>query len=580
MQYALKLGAAAACAAAIVLTGCGGGSDSSSGHASRGGTVTVMDVAGGIDSLDPGYWYYQEDNTEMAQPAQRALYGWPPAARTPVPDLASDMPRLSDGGKKLTISLKRGIHYSPPLQRREVQADDLRYAIERCFKPAVGNGYANVYYSDLVGASAFQTGKAQTITGIATPDSHTLVLRTTKPVGVLATANALTMPCTIPIPRSYAAKYDHGSVFHYGEHQVFTGPYMIQGAGSGTVPKSGYLPERLLVLVRNPSWDPKTDFRHAYFDKIIAKGGNDVSVASRAILAGQSMVSGDYAAPPTAVLKTALQSSRRKQLTIKPSQSIRYIAFNTTVKPLDNVNLRRAIIAATNKVALRTTRGGPAIGVIATHMIPPQMPGFQAAGGTGATVDFEQHPGGDLALAMKYMRAAGYPSGKYTGAPLLMVADAQDPAAKTAEAFRAQLAALGIRTQYHEAPHTTMLTKFCTVPKAAVAICPSMGWGKDFYDSQSIMGPLFDGRNIVPSGNTNSAQVNDPAMNAALARTAQVADPAARAQAYAALDRQATSQAFYDPWLWDNQVELASANVRVVWNDFNDAIDLTASSLK
>ena len=100
---------------------------------------------------------------------------------------------------------------------------------------------------------------------------------------------------------------------------------------------------------------------------------------------------------PAAVAVSVLS----KQLTIKPSQSIRYIAFNTRVKPLDNVNMRRAIIAATNKVALRTTRGGPAIGVIATHMIPPQMPGFQAAGGTGATVDFEQHPGGDLALAMK-----------------------------------------------------------------------------------------------------------------------------------------------------------------------------------
>jgi peptide/nickel transport system substrate-binding protein len=181
---------------------------------------------------------------------------------------------------------------------------------------------------------------------------------------------------------------------------------------------------------------------------------------------------------------------------------------------------------------------------------------------------------------MKYMRAAGYPSGKYTGAPLLMVADAQDPAAKTAEAFRAQLAALGIRTQYHEAPHTTMLTKFCTVPKAAVAICPSMGWGKDFYDSQSIMDPLFNGRNIVAVGNTNLAQVNDPEINATLDRTAALADPAARAKAYADLDRKATAQALYNPWLWDNQVQLGSANVHVVWNNDNDAIDLTASSLK
>src|SRR3954469_13153607 len=115
MQDWLKPTLAAGCVAIAILSGCG---SSSSTTASRGGTVTVMDVAGGIDSLDPGYWYYQEDNTEMAQPAQRALYGWPPAARKPVPDLASGMPRLSDGGKTLTIPLKSGIHYSPPLQRR------------------------------------------------------------------------------------------------------------------------------------------------------------------------------------------------------------------------------------------------------------------------------------------------------------------------------------------------------------------------------------------------------------------------------------------------------------------------------
>src|SRR6185295_20081558 len=106
-----------------------------------------------------------------------------------------------------------------------------------------------------------------------------------KPVGVLTFANggALGMPCTIPVPKAYAQKYDQGKTSTYGEHQVFTGPYMIEGAGSGTVPQSGYQPGKLISLVRNPSWDKATDFKPAYFDKIIIKNGGDVAVTSRQV---------------------------------------------------------------------------------------------------------------------------------------------------------------------------------------------------------------------------------------------------------------------------------------------------------
>ena len=48
---------------------------------------------------------------------------------------------------------------------------------------------------------------------------------------------------------------------------------------------------------------------------------------------------------------------------------------------------------------------------------------------------------------MEYMKKAGYPSGKYTGPPLLMVGDNQPPASKTGEAFQAQLEKLGFKLQ-------------------------------------------------------------------------------------------------------------------------------------
>jgi peptide/nickel transport system substrate-binding protein len=570
--------------AALVASGCGGSdkSSSSSSKGKTGGEVTILDAAGGVDSLDPGYWYYQTDYSDLAQTTQRQLYGWPPEATSPEPDLATDMPTVSNGGKTITIKLKSGIKYSPPHQTRTVKSADIKYALERCFMPSVGNGYANAYYSDIVGVKAFTGGKAKEITGIKTPDDSTITITTNKPSGIIATGQALALPCTTPVPKEIAAQYDAKKTSTYGEHQAFTGPYMIEGTDkTGTVPKTSYSPGKIMKLVRNPSWDKGSDFRPANFDRITFKGGNDITVASRTILQGQSMMSGDYAAPPTPVLKQAL-SRYKDQLNIAPSQGIRFIALNSTVKPLDNINVRKAITAATDRDALRRTRGGETLGPIANHLIPPEMPGFEEAGGLQGDPanDFLANPQGDLNLAKEYMKKAGYKDGLYHGPPILVISDNQPPASNTGEAFQSQITKLGFKLNFRAVPHVNVISKFCGTPKAQVAICPTLGWGKDFFDSQSMLDPILNGRNIVPVGNTNTAQANDPKLNAAMNKASTLTDATARAKAWAAIDKQATAEAFYIPWLWDNQINFASANVNGVKNKFNSSWDLTFSSLK
>jgi peptide/nickel transport system substrate-binding protein len=576
----------------IVIAGCGGSSSSSSSSSTtsstagkNGGAVTVLDIAGGVDSLDPGYWYYQADYTELYQPTQRALYGWRPQDTSiPQPDLATSQPILSNGDKTLTFHIRPGVHYSAPLASRTVAAADIKYAMERCFAASVGNGYAFSYFSNIVGAPSKPTPTVSNISGIQAPNASTLIIKTTVPVGVLTVPNALALPCTVPVPQDYAAKYDKGAQSTYGMHQVFTGPYMISGAGTGTVPSSGYQTGKLLALVRNPSWVGSTDpIRPAHFNTITFKGGNDITVASQQILSGQSLMSGDFAAPPPSILKQGLTSSQRSQFQIAPSDGNRFMSLNTTIKPLNNVNFRRAIAAVTNRNALRLTRGGPAIGIIATHFIPPQMPGFQQAGGTAGNPadDFYANPNGNLALAESYMKKAGYPSGQYTGPPLLTIADNQPPASNTAQAVQSQLAQLGIKLTFREVPRATLLSKYCEVPKAMVAICPTFGWGKDFFDSQSMITPVFYGPNIVPTGNSNLSQVNDPTLNKQMQAAEQLTDPAQRATAWANLDKEITSQVYVVMYLWDNEVGFHSTNVNGVQWPFNgNDWDLTASSLK
>src|SRR3954451_13007164 len=232
----LKIFIAVIASLALGITVAACGSDNGGGgEASSGGTAKILEVAGGIDSLDPGYWYYQTDYTNGFQTTQRALYGWKPDETKPTPDVASDLPKVSNGGKTVTISLKDNIKYSPcagcGLKSPTVQAADVKYAIERCFLPQVGNGYANLYYDDIVGVDGFKSGKAKEISGITTPDAKTLVIKTSEPNGVVASGYALGMPCTVPVPKAYAQKYDQGKQSTYGEHQVFTGPYMFTNNG-------------------------------------------------------------------------------------------------------------------------------------------------------------------------------------------------------------------------------------------------------------------------------------------------------------------------------------------------------------
>jgi peptide/nickel transport system substrate-binding protein len=570
---------------ALLVAGCGGSDNKSSSSGGKAATTTTGGKQGGhldvlslsdVDSLDPGYWYYQYDYQALGEPTQRGLYGWEANKETPTPDLASGQPQVTDGGKTVTIKIRPGLKYSPGPVKRTIKADDFKYALERCFNPVVGNGYVNSYFGFLSGLDAYKSGKAKEISGITAPDDNTLVLKFDKPQG--AALQALALPCSVPVPREYAKQYDSGKLSTYGQHQVFTGPYMIKGAESGNV-KGGYVPGKKIELVRNPNWDKKSDFRPAYLDTITFLGGNDISVASRKILTGSGMISGDFAAPPTAVFKQAL-TSRKDQVAIIPAGSNRYIALNSKKPPFDNPDVRKAVVAATNRNALIQTRGGPTIGKPATHLIPPGMGGFEEAGGFGSKYDFYKNPNGDPAVAAKYMKAAGFSSGKYNGPEILMVGDDQPPASKTGEAFLNVLKSLGFNVRYRQVPHDVMYSKFCQVPKNEPNICPNVGWGKDFFDAESMINPTFNGKNIVPSGNVNYPQLNDPEINKMMVAAQQLTDQAERDKAWAAIDDKITAGAYVVMWIWDNDVNIRSKNVNGVQNKFNASWDVTYTSLK
>jgi peptide/nickel transport system substrate-binding protein len=544
----------------------------------KGGTLHVMSN-GDVDFVDPGAAYYQFSYI-MTYATQRPLYSYKPSdAAKAVPDFAASQPVVSNGGKTITIKIRPGVHFSPPVNR-EATAADVKYAIERGYNPHVANGYVGAYFGSVIGAKGATGGN---ISGIQTPNKDTIVFQLDKPEASTV-IGALSLPISAPVPKEYASKYDAMKTPNqYGFHQVATGPYMIQNNAAGNT--VGYTPGRKILLVRNPNWNASTDYRKAYVNQIeFDEGNTDAIGTSRSILSGSGMVNGqaDFNPPPQ-ILKQLSTGSQANQLTIGPQTGrVRYVAMNTTIKPFDNVNVRRAVAAAMNRTAMRQQMGGPVAGEIPTHFLPATIPGYAQAGGAkGPGYDFLAHPSGDLALAHSYMKKAGYPSGKYTGGgTFTMVSDNTSPTKDAAQVAEQAFTALGFHIKLVQVTHDSMYTKFCNVPAQKVAICPSVGWQKDFPDPASMLEPTFKGSNILPTNNSNWPQFNDSAVNSAMDAADPLTNPAQRAAAFGKIDRMITDQVPGVPWLWDKTTGIRSQNVNGVINDFNASWDLSFTSLK
>ena|SRR5215211_326824 len=579
--------ATALLALTVVLAACGGGDDdggggggaSSTGEGGKkGGKLTVLNV-GDFEYADPGAAYYQFDYM-VHYATQRPLYYYRPDQTTqpPTPDLAKGPWKISNGGKRITIELKRGVKFSPPVNR-EVKAADVKYALERAFTENVPNGYVSTYMGDITGAPE-EPGKYQEIDGIKAVDDYTLQLDLDEPTAAV-TAAAFVLPASAPVPKEYAEKFDKKSPSEYAENQIATGPYMLKNNSSGKVSGIGWIPERSITLVRNPNWDGKTDFRPAYADSIEIREGAEAVSGARKILRGKGMITGDLTVPGE-VVKEASQRFK-DQLELPPSGGFRYVSLNATKPPFDDINVRKATIAGLDRTALRQARGGPAIGDVATHFIPPEFPGFQEAGGKAGTgVDFLAKETGDPAVSAKYFKAAGMAGGKYEGPnkKITLVCDDEDPGKKVCLVAQEQLSKLGFEPDTRFVPHDQMLGKYCGVPKNEPNVCPNTGWFKDFYDPQTLLDATFNPAQVLPENNSNYSQIKDPKLEEAFTKAEQLTEVNARNRAFADIDKMVTALAPAAPYVWDNQANVRSKDVNGVINQFNSVWDLTFTSLK
>lgn len=544
----------------------------------KGGKVTML-AGSDVDFLDPGHTYFTQGYM-VAYPTQRTLYSFKPQdSAKPVADLAEGDPEISADKKTITVKIKSGVKFSPPVDR-EVTSKDVKYAFERFFSVNVGGQYGS-YFASIEGAPASPTKGVKPISGIETPDDNTIVFHL-KDAAAVGVAAALVMPITAPVPEEYAKKFDAKNPSTYNTHLVATGPYMVKNDAEGNT--VGYKAGKSIDLVRNPNWDASTDYRPAYLDEVaIRTNASDANVASKQVLSGQSLL---FDANPPANIIKEVATQIKDQYTQIPSGGYRYFPINTTIKPFDDINVRRAILAGFDRNAARLARGGKFTADLPTHFLPPDFPGFQEAGGyEGPGFDFlsTKNESGDPALAASYMKKAGFASGKYEGdEEFLMVSANVDPNKAQSEVAKAQLEKLGFKVRLRLVPQDAVYNDWCQVPAKKVAVCGGAGWFKDFADPQSMLEPVFAGYTIPESKtalNNNMAQLRDPKVDAAM-KAAALLDGEERLKAWAEIDKMITGDAAAVPFVWDKTTLIRSKNVNAVANGYYTAWDFSFTSLK
>lgn len=576
---------------ALVLAACGtdGPSDPSQEgevQVQEGGTIKLAALSDVSAAFDPQKEYYSLTWGLYRCCLLRTLLSYPGApaedgGNDVVPDLAEALPEVSEDGLTWTFKLQKDINYAPPFDDTEIVAGDIVRALERTADPqAAANGYS-FYYSVIEGFDEFSEGKANSISGLATPDDHTLEITTTQPTGDIP--YRMSMHSTAPIPEGAA----DGHVRDYGRYLVASGPYMFEGSEKMDFSKSpedqepvaGYRPGRSITLVRNPSWDKSTDgFRDAYLDRIeIEIGGTEEDIANK-VDAGEIDLNIDGVPPAQQLRKYQTDPELKDQVHVYPSDASRYLSFNIAEPPFDDVHVRKAVGLAIDKEGMRRLRGGPLFGEIAGHIMLDTIT-------DGLLADFDPYGSegnqGDLEAAKEEMSQSKYDTDgdgvcdDPACEQILSVTDEADPYPDQAALIQDNLEPLGLELDVKQFERTTMYDK-CLDPSTHTAFCLAPSWGKDYPDATTFAEPLFSSASLGPDACCNYSLVGAspehlkdydyevtevPSADARIEECAKATDEE-RTQCWAEFDEYLMNDVVpWVPYLFDNNVDVVSTNV-------------------
>ncbi|MCX4744996.1 ABC transporter substrate-binding protein [Kitasatospora sp. NBC_01287] len=569
MSLPNKRGATAATASLALLaalaTACGGPANGSTAAAfdpatCQGGTLTVL-AHSGQGKFDPAQ-LYTSGGGKVPTLVFRTLTtrdhttAGPDGAKV-VPDLATDIGEPNQDATVWTYHLKPGLKFE---DGTPIRAQDVKYGIERSFSPELPGGPP--YLRDwLVGGEQYQGPYhgGGDLASIQTPNDSTLVFQLTKPEGdfpFLATATQFA-----PVPQAKDTGAD------YQKHPISSGPYEVVSNDDG----------KQMVLARNPYWSRSIDDqRLACPDKIVYTSGLDPSVINQRLLASSGddarAVSGDTDIDASVLARLNGDPALRKRVAVGNFGETDYLAFNPKVKPFDNPLVRQAISYAVDRQSVINAVGGSAVAKPATTFLPDQ-----AAFGYTPYDDFPAGPSGDPAKAKQVLAQAGYPDGLTITLSHSTTSVTSGP--DVATAVQQALAKAGITVKLDPSSDDDYSTKIQTPAQEPGFFIT--GWGADWPSGGPFLAPIFDGRQILTDGNFNTAQLDDPQVNAEIDAANRLTDPAQSAKAWGQLDVELGKQAWDVPLFHPVYQRLFGSAVKNAYvSQWNGVYDLSRISVK
>jgi peptide/nickel transport system substrate-binding protein len=513
---------------ALGLAACG-----SSSGGKEGGTLAGT-YASFPDYLDPALSYTFEGWTAMYDtylPLLTYAHANGAAGSKVVPALAESMPKITNGGKTYTLTLRQGLKYSDGTPMR---ASDFTSTIERLFKiSSPGSGF----YEDIVGAERFAKTKTGGIPGIKTDDkSGKIEIDLVSPRGTFT--NELGMLFAALLPPGTPAKN------LTADPPPATGPYMI----------SKVEPGRGWSYVRNPQWAKNNstimpDLPSGHVDKIDIKVVRNDSTQVNEIERDKA----DWMQPPISagLYNKVKDKYEGTQFRVEHPINLYLFWINTTKAPFDDLKVRQAVNYAVNTAALEKIYSGS---LAATHQIlPTGMPGHKP---------FNLYPH-NMAKAKELIEEAN-PSDRN----ITVWTDNESPNDEAGAYYQGVLSELGFNAKLK----TINADNYYTLIGNESTPDLDTGWlsfYEDYPNPNDFFQPLLSGESIAPTGNTNLSRIDDPKLNAKIAKLSEEPLGPEQEAEYAALDKAYMEQAPMVPYgtntvstFVDSEIELS----KVIFN--------------
>jgi peptide/nickel transport system substrate-binding protein len=553
-QLRAAVTAVVAIGSVIALAACGSSSSSSSSStkptAKTGGTVTIV-FGTAPDSLDP-----DASITTQAAEAEQIAYV-PPyfyaaanglAGTTLIPALATALPTVSSDGKTYTFTLRSGLKYS---NGQPVKASDVVYAFERSLKiPWPGSSFINPL---VVGSAAYATGKAKTLTGVTANDATgQITIQLTAPYG--AFENVLAFQSFSPIPAGTPMKNLANSP------PPGVGPYKIVNI----VPNTSY------SVVKNPYWTPIPGIPSGYVDQVNVKISSNTTANALSVLNNSADVF-DWADTIPGSLLPQIQSQAGDRFKKVVFNSTYYFFMNSKSKPFSSQLAREAVVTGLDRPAL--ARLGSGFFAPGCYFLPPLMVGHPSApcpyGDPSST--------GDITKAKALVQQSGM-----AGTPVTVWGQERSPRRQFVDYYTSLLNQIGFKATEKIIADATY---FPTIGNLKLNAQTGFDdYNQDFPNPIDFYGLLVAGAAIIPTGNLNNSQVNDPYINSLTNPTGSLSKvPTSQLSSYTSqwttLDEYQAKKAYnavfgylQPPWFVSNRIDQSVLVLQPIngwlWNTF------------